>query len=108
MNPGYDAPADALTADELRAVYRRRAPRYDLTSRLCGLFGYRLDAYRRRGVEALRLRPGDTVVELGCGTGANFAPLEDALGPAVGVTGETLESGEHGGALPRDDLHRNR
>lgn len=90
MNSGHDAPADALTADELRALYRRRAPLYDLTSRLCGLFGYRLDAYRRRGVEALRQHPGATVVELGCGTGANFAQLEDALGPAGRIIGVDL------------------
>jgi ubiquinone/menaquinone biosynthesis C-methylase UbiE len=77
----------ALTAAEMREVYRKRAPRYDLTSRVYGLFGYRLDAYRSRGVGALGLRPGSTVVELGCGTGANFGRLEHALGPTGSLIG---------------------
>jgi ubiquinone/menaquinone biosynthesis C-methylase UbiE len=86
----------AMTADELRELYRKRAPRYDLTSHVYGLLGYRLNAYRRRGIEGLRLRAGDTVVEIGCGTGANFAALEHAIGPTgtligVDLTAEMLE-----------------
>jgi len=82
----------AMSGEELRALYRKRAPRYDLTSRAYALFGYRLDAYRRRGLDALRLRPGDTVVEIGCGTGANFAAVERAIGPQgtlIGVDAST-------------------
>jgi ubiquinone/menaquinone biosynthesis C-methylase UbiE len=70
-----------LSQDELLRVYRRRAPRYDLTSHLYGLLGYRLDRYRREGVDALKLVRGDTVVELGCGTGHNLALLVEAVGP---------------------------
>jgi ubiquinone/menaquinone biosynthesis C-methylase UbiE len=81
---------NALTTTEIREVYRKRAPRYDLTSRLYGLLGYRLDTYRRRGVEALDLQQGDTVVELGCGTGANFEALEAAIGPAGTLIGVDL------------------
>jgi ubiquinone/menaquinone biosynthesis C-methylase UbiE len=33
------------------------------------------DHWRRLSVEALALGPGDTVVEIGCGTGLNFALL---------------------------------
>lgn len=87
-----------MTDDELRELYRKRAPHYDLTSHVYGLLGYRLDAYRRRGVEALQLRPGDTVVDIGCGTGANFAAVEHAIGPTgtligVDLTAEMLEQG---------------
>jgi ubiquinone/menaquinone biosynthesis C-methylase UbiE len=82
----------ALTGDQLRDLYRKRAPRYDLSSRVYGLLGYRLDAYRRRGIEASRLRAGDTVVELGCGTGANFAALERAIGPTGSIIGVDLSS----------------
>ena len=77
----------ALTGDELRELYRRRAPRYDLTSHVYGLLGYRLDAYRRRGIELLALHTGDTVVEIGCGTGANLSRLERAVGPTGAIIG---------------------
>ncbi len=75
----------ALAPDELRDLYRRRARHYDVTSRAYALAGYRLDDYRRRGIEALGLRPGNTVVELGSGTGANFARIEAAIGEAGAI-----------------------
>jgi ubiquinone/menaquinone biosynthesis C-methylase UbiE len=86
------ANTQALSHDEIREVYRRRAHRYDLTSRAYALLGFRLDEYRRLGVEALRLHPGDTVVEIGCGTGANFARLARAVGPTGTVVGVDLST----------------
>jgi ubiquinone/menaquinone biosynthesis C-methylase UbiE len=80
----------ALDRDELREVYRRRAPRCDVTSHAYALFGYRLGAYRRRGIRALGLRAGDRVVEIGCGTGANWLALEDAIGPTGTIVGIDL------------------
>ena len=77
-----------LTPSQTRALYRRLAPHYD---RLVGLFrlaGARVGTYRRGAVEALRVSPGDTVVDLGCGTGRNFPWLERAVtasGRIVGV-----------------------
>jgi demethylmenaquinone methyltransferase/2-methoxy-6-polyprenyl-1,4-benzoquinol methylase len=44
-------------------------------------------AGRVQGVAALRLRPGDRVLDVGCGTGLSFALLRDAVGPAGGVVG---------------------
>lgn len=82
--------AGTLTVDEIRAVYQKRAPRYDGTSHAYGLFGYRLDAHRRRGVEALRLRPGDSVVEIGCGAGANFPSPKHAIGRTGAIIGLDL------------------
>lgn len=55
-------------AERVRCVYGRVAGRYDGALALFGLLGYRTGAYRRRAVCALRLRPGQTVVDLGCGT----------------------------------------
>jgi len=80
----------ALTGDRLLELYRKRARRYDVTSHAYGLLGYRLDAYRRRGIEALKLHPGDKVVEIGCGTGANFAALEHAIGSTGSIIGVDL------------------
>ncbi len=71
-------------------VYRRRAPRYDFTANLCYLIGFRLGAYRRAAVAQLKLQPGDTVVEVGCGTGLNFPLLQRVIGPAGRIIGVDL------------------
>ncbi|GLY24338.1 methyltransferase domain-containing protein [Micromonospora sp. NBRC 101691] len=43
--------------------------------------------YKRRLVEALDVRPGQTVVDLGCGPGTDLAALADAVGPDGTVLG---------------------
>lgn len=43
------------------------------------LIGFRQQAYREKAVQALHLRPGDTVVDVGCGTGLNFSLLQSAI-----------------------------
>lgn len=71
-------------------LYRRRARHYDLTSRLYPAPLYPQAAQRLRAVRALGLRAGDTVVDVACGTGLNFALLEDAVGPRGRVVGVDL------------------
>ncbi len=44
-------------------------------------------AGRVAGVELMGLRPGDTVVDLGCGTGLSFELLVEAVGPTGRVIG---------------------
>lgn len=46
--------------------------------------------WRARAAAALSLSPGDTVVEMGCGTGANLPYLRRAVGPAGRVVGVDL------------------
>jgi demethylmenaquinone methyltransferase/2-methoxy-6-polyprenyl-1,4-benzoquinol methylase len=58
---------------------------HDLRSSLAYAIGFRDWAYRRRAVDVLRLAKGDRVVEIGCGTGRNFALLERAVGPGGAV-----------------------
>jgi ubiquinone/menaquinone biosynthesis C-methylase UbiE len=81
------------------ANYRRSAARYDVTSRLNVALGPQR-AHRRRAVQALGLRPGDTVVEIGCGTGLNFPSIEREIGPegrliGVDITDAMLARAQH-------------
>jgi ubiquinone/menaquinone biosynthesis C-methylase UbiE len=76
--------------EHITKLYRRRAKNYDVTANLYYLIGFREWAYRRRAVKALDLRPGDTVVEIGCGTGLNFSLLEKAVGPTGKIIGVDL------------------
>lgn len=48
---------------------------------------------RRRAVAALRLKPGDTVLEIGAGTGRNFPYLLDAVGPSGTIIGVDASQG---------------
>jgi len=80
----------ALTKTETRQLYRRRAKHYDATMWIFRAFGFRMDHYRRRSVESLGLKPGDTVVELGCGTGLNLPLLRAVVGAEGRVIGVDL------------------
>ena len=71
-------------------TYRKRARHYDLSAKLYYLLGYPQHAHRRRAVQALELTPGETVLEIGCGTGLNFPLLEQAIGPAGRIVGVDL------------------
>ena len=76
-----------LTRDEVRAVYDKQAGIYDITVWLYYLAGMRIDRWRRMVVDALSLHPGDTVVEIGCGTGLNFSLLETHIGSEGKIVG---------------------
>jgi ubiquinone/menaquinone biosynthesis C-methylase UbiE len=80
----------ALDKAELMELYRRRAECYDLTANLYYLIGFREFAYRKKAIQALALKPGDTVVEIGCGTGLNFRLLREAVAPEGRVIGLDL------------------
>ena len=78
------------TQDRLIETYRKKAKHYDIISRLYPVPGYPQGAQRRRAVQALRLRPGDTVIEIACGTGLNFPLIERAIGPDGRIIGVDL------------------
>jgi SAM-dependent methyltransferase len=48
---------------------------------------------RRAAADALALVPGETVVEMGCGTGANLPYLRDRVGRAGAVVGVDVATG---------------
>ena len=52
--------------------------------------GYPQRAQRLRAAQALGLRPGDSVVEIACGTGLNFSLIEQAIGPDGRIVGVDL------------------
>ena len=62
-------------ADLHRAVahYRELAPRYDHFTR-------RINRIRERAIDALALRPGETVLDAGCGTGWCLPQLAERVG----------------------------
>jgi demethylmenaquinone methyltransferase/2-methoxy-6-polyprenyl-1,4-benzoquinol methylase len=76
--------------ERLIATYRKKAKHYDITSRFYPAPGYPQRSQRLRAVRALGLRPGDTVVDLACGTGLNFPLLEEAIGPGGRIVGVDL------------------
>lgn len=49
-------------------------------------------AIRRRTVERLELKPGDAVLDVGCGRGSNFSLLERAVGPQGRIVGVDYSS----------------
>lgn len=96
----------ALTKPQIVDLYRRRSSHYDVSARLYWLIGFRYDRYRRLAVDALALEPGDTVVEIACGTGLNFPLIEERIGRAGHLVGVDLTDAmldearrrvEHGG-----------
>lgn len=80
----------ALSGQELVHLYRRRAKHYDFTAQAYYLVGFREWAYREKAVKALALKRGSTVVEIGCGTGLNFALLHEAVGQEGKIIGVDL------------------
>jgi demethylmenaquinone methyltransferase/2-methoxy-6-polyprenyl-1,4-benzoquinol methylase len=78
------------THERLIATYRRKAKRYDLTSRLYPVPCYPQRAQRRGAVQALGLRPGASVIEIGCGTGLNFSLIENLIGRDGRIVGVDL------------------
>jgi ubiquinone/menaquinone biosynthesis C-methylase UbiE len=87
--PHSTADAEARVASH----YEQFARRYDLASRLLLLVGFRDRKYREAAVEALHLRPGARVVEIGCGSGQNLQMLHDLVGPTGHVVGLDLTPG---------------
>jgi ubiquinone/menaquinone biosynthesis C-methylase UbiE len=75
-----------VTLAETQAFYGRWARAYDWFSRLLPGLG----SLRAEAADSLALTAGDTVVDLGCGTGANLGYLRERVGPEGTVVGVDL------------------
>ncbi len=73
--------------DKVIEIYRRRAQNYDFTAKLYCLVGIDIKKYRKMAIDALELKEGDTVVDLGCGTGLNFELIENVIGSSGKIIG---------------------
>ncbi len=76
--------------------YTKSADSYDLADKLFPSIGLNIEKYRDMTINALNLKQGDTVVELGCGTGLNFKRVLEKIGPkgrliGVDITEKMLE-----------------
>ena len=63
---------------------REPRPALDLYRHLAGTYELAtawLEPYRRRAVASLRLQGGEVVLDVGCGTGMSFPPIQAAIGP---------------------------
>ena len=60
--------------------YRSRARIYDLELLL-------FEPVRHRAIEMLRLKKGNRVLDVGCGTGLSFTALESRIGPEGSIVG---------------------
>ncbi len=75
-----DDPGPPTRRSAALAQYRRRAPIYDLELAL-------FEPARRAAIELLALRRGDTVLDVGCGTGLSMALLEQGVGARGRIVG---------------------
>ncbi|MFH1633927.1 MAG: methyltransferase domain-containing protein [Chloroflexota bacterium] len=85
-----------IDKQEIINAYRRRAPKYDITVRLFDIFawfGFNISGWRKKAISKLNLKPGDTVIDIGCGTGLNFPFLYQVVGQKGKIIGVDL-SGE--------------
>jgi len=78
---------------EIQSTFQKISRRYDWHMRCYNLVGLRIGKYRRHAVDLLKLKPGDCLVDLGCGTGLSFPHIMDRIGPDGHLTGVDMTPG---------------
>lgn len=95
--------ADHDPVASAQSFYTRWARGYDVLARYAPGAG----SLRQRAVDALDPDPGDVVLDLGCGTGANFPYLREAVGAEGVVVGVDFAPGPVAIARDRADEWEN-
>jgi len=85
---------------DVRTFYGRWARLYDRLATLPGV-----QSWRRAAAATLDPSDGATVVEMGCGTGANLPHLREQVGPEGRVVGLDVTRGMLARARGRGDAH---
>lgn len=70
--------------EHLTEIYRKQAKSYD-TSGIGSL-----NVWRKEAIRVLNLKPGNVVVDIGCGTGLNFPLLQEVVGSEGRIIGVDL------------------
>ena len=80
-----------FSLDEIQEIYGDSlATNYDLSLLLLRILGFRVKTYRKKAIQSLKLKSGDTIVDLGCGTGLNFPLLNKQVGRQGTIIGVDL------------------
>jgi ubiquinone/menaquinone biosynthesis C-methylase UbiE len=95
MTDGPDRAASRRRYDRIATKYDRDAGQQS------GRFSRIVEGARKRAVAALELEPGQTVLDVGCGTGASLSRLVAAVGPTGRVVGVDQSAGMLGVAAKR-------
>lgn len=81
---------DPIEGTQIIHTYSKRSKRYDSVVGSFDLFrslGFDITAWRDAAIRALDLKSGDTVIDIGCGTGLTFPSLYQAVGPTGRIFG---------------------
>jgi demethylmenaquinone methyltransferase/2-methoxy-6-polyprenyl-1,4-benzoquinol methylase len=82
-----------IPRQKIQDMYQSGAKHYDFTTILFRLIGLRMKAYRLLVIKKLSLQRGNSVIELGCGTGLNFPYLMEQIGLEGRLIGVDLTPG---------------
>ena len=94
----YNLPVNPKQIENIKRRYSKHASSYDT----CHRFSDRL---RPSAIERLALKPGETVLDLGCGTGLSFEQLEQGVGPEGRIIGVELSPEMLAGSRKKLEQH---
>ena len=94
-------PAAARAYGSGASSYDHNVKGFDVFARL----GFDLSGWRRQAVAELNLKPGDTVVDIGCGTGLNFTVLQETITAEGSIIGVDLSAAMLEGARERVEVN---
>ena len=77
-------------------IYSKIAPHYDQFIKLYNgfwqIFGFRYEDWRKKAISVLNLKEGQTVIDLGCGTGLNFPHINKLVGNSGQIIGVDISN----------------